>query len=393
MTRCIRDVDSVTLEWAERLRQELHRYPELAFNEHQTATVVAEALRSLGLDAVYEGVAGTGVIGVLCGSRSGKTIALRADMDALAIEEETGLPYASLQPGLMHACGHDGHSAVVLGAARLLSKLRAELAGTVKFIFQPAEEEGAGAKCLVAAGVLRDEPPIEAIFALHGRSEVPLGSIELDPIPSAATNPFDVRVQGVESHGAYPHRGIDPIPIAAHIVTALQQVVSRRVAPYESAVVTIGSFHAGAQRNVIPREAVLQGTIRTRDPAVQTRVVEEVRRITTGTASAFGAQAEIRFLEGYPRVKNDPTLMELVRAVGRELLGTDNVLEAHEQTMGGEDFAYYLTEQGGVPGCLFKLGLGCKAQLHTAQFDFGASALPYGILMLANLARRYLGAE
>ncbi len=390
MTRCIRDVDSVTLAWAERLRQELHRYPELAFNEHHTAAMVAEALRSLGLDAVHDGVAGTGVIGVLRGVRPGKTVALRADMDALAIDEDTGLAYASTRPGLMHACGHDGHTAVVLGAARLLTQQRAELAGQVKFIFQPAEEEGAGAKVLVTAGVLRDEPPIEAIFALHGRSEVPLGSIELDPIPSAATNPFDVRVQGVESHGAYPHRGIDPIPIAAQLVTALQQVVSRRVAPYESAVVTIGSFHAGAQRNVIPREAVLQGTIRTRDPAVQTRVVDEVRRIVTGTAAAFGARAEIQFLEGYPRVSNDPTLMELVRAVGRELLGSDNVHEAHEQTMGGEDFAYYLTEQGGVPGCMFSLGLGCRAQLHTAQFDFGAPALPYGILMLANLARQYL---
>jgi amidohydrolase len=391
MTRCIHDVDSATIDWAECLRQEFHRHPELAFNEHHTATIIAEALRSLGLDAVHEGVAGTGVIGVLRGASPGKTVALRADMDALAIQEETGLPYASLQPGLMHACGHDGHSAALLGAARLLTQQRSELAGAVKFIFQPAEEEGAGAKLLVAAGVLRDEPPIEAIFALHGRSEVPLGSIELDPIPSAATNPFDVRVQGMESHGAYPHCGIDPIPIAAHIVTALQQVVSRRVAPYESAVVTIGSFHAGAQRNVIPREAVLQGTIRTRDPAVQTRVVEEVRRITTGTAAAFGTQAEVQFLEGYPRVKNDPTLMEFVRTVGHEVLGPDNVLDAHEQTMGGEDFAYYLTEQGGVPGCLFKLGLGCKAQLHTAQFDFGKPALPYGMLMLANLARRYCG--
>lgn len=393
MIECIREVDPAAVQWAQNLRRQLHRHPELAFNEHRTSTVVAEALRGFGLDEVHEGRAGTGVVGLLRGSRPGKTVALRAEMDALAIQEQSDAPYASAQPGLMHACGHDGHVAAALGAARLFAAQRDRISGAVKFVFQPAEEEGAGAKFMVEAGILREEPTIDAIFAMHGRPGAPQGSIELDSVPSAATNPFDIMVRGIECHGAYPHRGLDPIAIASQMVIALQQVVSRRIAPFESAVVTIGSFHAGAQRNVIPAQAALQGTIRTRDTNVQARVVEEVRRIATGTAAAFGATAEVQFLQGYPRVKNDPKLLELVRQVGGELLGQENVLDASEQTMGGEDFSFYLSEQGGVPGCLFRLGLGNCAHLHTAQFDFPDSALPYGILMLANIALRYLSID
>jgi amidohydrolase len=385
----IRSVDRALLGAVRRLREEFHRQPELAFGERRTAARVARELRRAGLERVRCGLAGTGVVGVLQGGRPGPTVALRADLDALPILEQTGLRFASRRPGIMHACGHDGHVAILLGAARLLAGLRARIPGRIKFIFQPAEEEDAGARRLVEAGVLR-RPQVEAIFALHARPEIGAGRIELEEVPSAACDAFDVRVIGVGCHGAYPHRGVDPIVIGAQILTALQQVVGRQVAPAQEAVVTVGSFSAGSRRNIIPDEALLLGTIRTRAPAVRRRVMASVRRIAEGTAAALGGRAVLSFGENTPRVHNDPELLALVDRVGVGLLGKGAVRWPAEHSMGGEDFSYYQTEQGGVPGCLFHLGVECDAPLHSPQFDFGSAALAPGILLMANLALQYL---
>jgi amidohydrolase len=385
----ITSIDGEILEEARKIREDLHKNPELAFQERRTAGMVAKYLHALGLEVVSEGVAGTGVVGLLRGERPGRTVALRAELDALPIREKTGLPWASISEGEMHACGHDGHMAVLLAAARVLAGRREALQGIVKFIFQPGEERGGGARKMVEAGVL-DNPKVAGIFALHARPQIRAGEIELDLVPGAASNPFEIRIIGKGCHAAYPHMGIDPIPIGCLIVNSLQQVVSRQVPPFKRAVVSVGAFHAGSRGNVIPEEAVLRGTIRTRDPQVQKKVVESVGRITQEIAGAFGAKVDVRIESGTPRVANAPRLMELVRQVGIDALGAGKVKDAEEATMGAEDFGCYLEEQGGVPGCLFRLGVETDESVHSARFDFGHQALEPGILMMSNLAIRYL---
>jgi amidohydrolase len=387
--REIQSVDAQFLHETRKIREDLHRHPELSFKEHRTAETVARQLADMGVDDVTSGVAGTGVVGLLRGGKPGGCVALRAELDALPIEERTGLPYASESQGVMHACGHDGHMAILLATARLLAGLRADLPGMVKFIFQPGEELGDGALKMAEAGVLRD-PGVDAIFALHTRPQVQPGQIELDEVPGAASNPFTIRVIGKGCHAAYPHMGVDPITVGCRIVDSLQQVVSRQVAPTWQAVVTVGTFRAGSRGNVIPEEALLRGTIRTRMPGVQERVVASVKRIAESTAAAFGARAEVRIEDGTPRVKNDPRLLGMVREVSRSILGEQSVVEAQEATMGADDFGYFLEEQGGVPGCLFRLGVETDHPVHSAKFDFGHRALEAGILMMSNLAIRYL---
>jgi len=385
----ITSISTEILEEAREIREDLHKNPELAFQERRTAGMVAKYLHAQGLEVVTEGVAGTGVVGLLRGERPGRTVGLRAELDALPIKEKTGLPWASVSEGEMHACGHDGHMAILLATARVLSGRREDVQGIVKFIFQPGEERGGGARKMVEAGVL-DNPKVAGIFALHARPQIPMGEIELDLVPGAASNPFEIRIIGKGCHAAYPHMGIDPIPVGCLIVNSLQQVVSRQVAPYQRAVVTVGSFHAGSRGNVIPEEAVLRGTIRTRDPQVQKKVIGSVGRIAQEIAGAFGAKVDVRIERGTPRVANAPRLMELVRQVGVEVLGADKVKDAEENTMGAEDFGCYLEEQGGVPGCLFRLGVETDDPVHSARFDFGHRALEPGILMMSNLAIRCL---
>jgi amidohydrolase len=387
--KVIASVGKQILEEANTIREDLHRHPELAFQERRTAGMIAKYLHALGFEMVSERVAGTGVVGLLRGERPGPTVALRAELDALPIREKTGLPYASTCEGEMHACGHDGHMAILLATARVLAGMREIICGMVKFIFQPGEERGGGAGKMLEAGVLSN-PQVGAIFALHARPQIQAGEIELDLVPAAASNPFEIRIIGKGCHAAYPHMGIDPIPIGSLIVNSLQQIVSRQVAPYQRAVVTVGAFHAGSRGNIISEEAVLRGTIRTRDPAVQKKIVDSVGRIAREIAGAFGAKVDVRFESGTPRVANTPRLMDLVRQVGVEVLGADNVRDADEVTMGAEDFGCYLEEQGGVPGCLFRLGVETDESVHSAKFDFGRQALESGILMMSNLAIRYL---
>ena len=375
------------LNRARKLREDLHRHPELGYEETRTSGVVAQRLRELGLE-VQTGIAETGVVGLLRGARPGRTVALRADMDALPILEETGLPYASVNEGLMHACGHDGHVAVVLGVAELLAGMRADLAGNVKFIFQPAEEGGAGGQRMAEAGVLRG-PDVDAIFALHARSGMRPGQIALSLTPNVGVISFQMDVIGDGAHGAQPHLSVDPIAIGAQIITAAQTIVSREMRPDRPVVVSFCSFQAGTKHNIIPDSARLLGTIRATDMRTLRRVRRAVERVARGVARSMRGKIEMADEPSYPPVHNDPELLDLVRSVGGELLGKRNVHDSKEQRMGAEDFAFFLADQGGVPGVIFGLAVESQANLHTSRFDFGSAALEPGILTMANVALRF----
>jgi amidohydrolase len=389
MAELLKKLNKRILTRARRIREDLHRHPELSFQEHRTSSVVAERLRALKLDDVRTGIAGTGVLGLLRGGRKGKTVALRADMDALPILEETGVSHASTNPGVMHACGHDGHTAILLGAAEALASMRDEIAGNVKFVFQPAEEGLGGAVRMVEGGCLRD-PKVHAIFALHGLSAMGGGKILLSPTPAVAANLFEITVEGSGGHGAMPHVCVDPVVIAAQIIVAAQTIVSREVKPDEPAVLSFCSLQAGTKSNIIPDRVRLLGTIRAMEMRVLKQIFRSLGRVARGVAKAMRGRVTVREGEAFPPVKNDPGLLEMTREVALQTVGAQDLLKPREQLMGAEDFAYYLTEQGGVPGVLFWLGVETDAGMHTSRFDFGSEALEPGILMMANCALRFL---
>ncbi len=366
-------------------RHHLHQNPELSGVEEATSAYVAERLRELELDDVQTGVAGHGVTGVLRGRQDGPMLALRADMDALPIQETSGLEYASCRAGVMHACGHDGHTATLLGAAQVLAELREHLPGPVKFIFQPAEETVGGADGMIAAGVLEG---VAAIAALHGWPNLEIGQIGYRPGPMmASADTFDLRVKGKGGHAAYPHTTVDPIVVAAQIVGAWQTLSSREVSPLNSVVVTVTQFHAGTAYNVIPGVAELKGTVRTLSNAVRDEMPAKMERIAAGICAAFRADYEFSTSFGPPVVENDPALTALVEAVGADVLAPGGVAYLETPTMGAEDFAYYLRH---VPGVMFRLGVGTDVTaLHTPTYNFSDGALKHGMTMLANLALRY----
>jgi len=380
------------LKKARKIREDLHKHPELSFQEHRTSSVVAEHLRKIGLDDVKTGVAETGVVGLLRGGRKGKTVALRADMDALPIHEETGLPYASVNNGVMHACGHDGHTAILMATAEVLSGLRDHIAGNVKFLFQPAEEGFGGGLKMAEEGCLHD-PEVSAAFALHGLSRVGAGKVLLSPTPAVAASLFEIDVQGRGGHGAMPQVCVDPVVVGAQIIVAGQTIVSREVKPDQPAVLSFCSLQAGVKCNIIPDSALILGTIRSMETNVLRQIQRSLGRLARGVAKAMRATATVRHGEEFPPVKNDPELLEMVRRIGVDALGAKNVTQPKEQLMGGEDFAYFLKDQGGVPGVLFWLGVESKAGMHTSRFDFGHEALEAGIMMMANCALGYLAKE
>ncbi len=387
MTPAVDRVTKKDLAAARKLREDLHRHPELAYQEERTASVIARVLREAGLDDVRTGVAETGVVAVLRGGRPGRCVALRADIDALPIQEESDLPYASVNAGVMHACGHDGHTAILLAVARLLAHMRDEVPGTVKFIFQPAEEGEAGGQRMAEAGVLHD-PDVDAIFALHATSGLGAGRIQLAPVPYVAMNGFQIDIAGKGGHGAVPETTIDPILIGAQIVTAAQSIVSRETRPDRPLVLSICTFNAGTKENIVPETAFLQGTIRALDMGTLRNTRRALGRMAAGIARSMRGHAEVVDHQVYPPVLNDPALLGLVREVGVELLGRSNVLEASVQRMASEDFAFYLPDQGGAPGAMFQLGIETKENHHTPRFDFGTAALEPGILVLLNVALR-----
>ncbi len=370
-------------------RRTIHQHPELGFQEFKTAELVAETLRSLGVKVKTQ-VGKTGVVGYL--GEGKPVVALRADMDALPIQEANDVPYASQVPGVMHACGHDAHTAILLGVATLLRE--EELPGQVRFLFQPAEEvadeeDKSGAERMIEDGVMEG---VDAIMALHVDSSQPVGSIEIDdPYISAGVDTFYATLKGEGCHGAYPHRGIDTIFILGQVINAIHGIVSRRIDPVQPAVISIGSVHGGQADNVIPGRVEISGTIRSMDEKVRRGLFAELER-ALGVARALGGDFELRIEEGFPSSKNNPEIASLIRRVAIDLLG-DDCLHPPEPGMGAEDFGLLANL---APGAMFGLGTKGERELgegHSPTFDIDERALPIGAAILAEATRRYLVGE
>ncbi len=357
-------------------RRDFHENPEILYDTFRTSEKVAELLQSFGLDDVVTGIGKTGVVGVIKGRNggTGKTIALRADMDALPIEEITGKPYASKTPGKMHACGHDGHTAMLLGAAKYLSETR-NFDGTVVVIFQPAEEGGAGAKAMIDDGLMT-RWPIEEVYGMHNFPGIPVGEFGIRKGPlMAATDEFRITITGKGGHAAKPHQTIDPIVVGSHVVTALQSIASRNADPLKSVVVSVTVFEAGNAFNVIPQEATLRGTVRTLDAGVRELAEKRMKALVSSIAEGFGATAEIEYILGYPVTANHDAQTEFAIEVAEGIAGKGKVDPDIAPMMGGEDFSYMLLER---PGAFIFAGNGDSAGLHHPAYDFNDDLIPVG---------------
>lgn len=358
-------------------RRDIHAHPEIAFEEQRTAEVIATKLAEMGIE-VDRGLAKTGVVGTLRGAAAGeRAIALRADMDALHIEEKNDFDHRSRHEGKMHACGHDGHSAMLLGAARYLAETR-NFAGTVHFIFQPAEEHEGGGSVMIEEGLF-DKFPVEAVFGMHNMPGMPVGSFAVCPGPMmAAADSFEMRITGQGAHAAMPHLGVDPIVIAAQIVTALQTIASRITDPLKAVVVSVTQISGGDTWNVIPEEVILRGTTRAFDPAVQEGLEARLRQIADGIAAAAGATVALRYLPGYPPTINSVDEAEFAAQVAEQVAGAENVDREPVPVMGAEDFAFMLQER---PGAYIWIGNGPGeggCTLHNPHYDFNDEILPIG---------------
>lgn len=373
------------------LRRDIHAHPELAFKETRTSDIVARELAAYGLD-VHRGLAKTGVVGVLRKGSGTRSIGLRADMDALPLQEYNDFPHRSQHHGQMHACGHDGHTAMLLGAARYMAENKGELDfdGTVHFIFQPAEEAEGGADVMIKDGLFR-QFPMDAVFGLHNWPGIPVGEMAVMPGPvMAGTCSFEITVHGHGCHAAMPHQGVDTLVVASQLVLALQTIVARNLHPCEAAVVSVTQIHAGEAWNVIPDDAVLRGTIRSFKPEVQTLVEEAMKRLCVGIASAFGARIEVSFNSRYPATVNSEAEAALCQKAAAALLGEDKVRTNELRSMGAEDFAFMLQEK---PGCYVWLGNGPGTggcSLHNPNYDFNDDILPIGISYWVRLAESVL---
>lgn len=371
-------------DYTQELRRDFHKHPELGFKEFRTSEIVAHELGKNGIDKIQTGVAKTGVVALLSGKKPGPVVLIRCDMDALPIKEESVTAYSSQNMGVMHACGHDGHTAVGLTVAKMLSNHKDDLAGTVKFVFQPAEEGMGGADLMVKEGILENPKPDYAL-AIHVWNEKPIGWLGISPGPiMAAAETFRIKITGIGGHGATPHLTVDPILTASQIVTALQSIVSRNVHPLESSVVTVGSIQGGSAFNIIPPEVILLGTIRTFKPEIRDLVLIRFREIVTGVSKSLGCTVEIEMDPVTPPVINDQRLTKRVQAVASELFPRDEIDE-HAITMGSEDFAFMSRE---IPGCFIFIGSsnsvkGLDAKHHHPKFDFDEAALKKGSALLA----------
>jgi hippurate hydrolase len=373
-------------------RRDIHEYPELLYDVHRTAAFVADRLREFGCDEVATGIGQTGVVGVIKGRKPAgngdiKVIGLRADMDALPIEEDTNLPYASKNAGLMHACGHDGNTAMLLGAARYLAETR-NFAGDAVLIFQPAEEGGAGAAAMIKDGLM-DRFGIEQVYGMHNSPGIPIGSFAIRPGPiMAATASIDIKIEGHGGHAARPHKCIDSVMVGAQLVIALQQIVSRNVDPLESAVISICEFHAGNARNVIPQTAELHGTVRTLTPEMRDLVEKRVREVVSGVAQMTGARIDLAYQRGYPVTVNHALQTAFATEVAKEIAGEANVYDT-QPMMGAEDFAYMLEAR---PGAFIFCGNGDSAGLHHPAYNFNDEAIVYGTSYWIKLVENTLAA-
>ncbi len=380
-------------------RRHLHQHPELAFEEHETAKLVAERLASLGVEDIRTGVGRTGVTALIRGTGSGpgrdRVVLFRADMDALPIDEENEVDYKSTVPGKMHACGHDAHTAMLLGSARVLMDMRDRFAGTVKLLFQPAEEvPPGGAIEMIEAGAL-ENPHVDAVFGLHAAAELPAGKIGVkDGVASAGSDRFRLTIQGKGGHAARPNDAIDPVVVGAHIVTALQTLVSREVDPTGSAVVTVGSIIAGEAFNVIPDTAVIKGTVRTLDPEIREQIAERLPALAKGIGEAMRAEVDVWYFKGYPSMMNDPAMTDIVREAAASVVGQENVIET-PVGMGGEDFARFLEQR---PGSFFRVGTRNEDRNivfghHHPRFDVEEEGMAAGIATTVETLVRYLNRE
>jgi amidohydrolase len=377
------------------LRRDLHANPEMGFKELRTSGIVAGALEALGIE-VHRGIGGTGVVGVVRGKKSdsGRMIGLRADMDALPIVEENDVAHCSVNAGLMHACGHDGHTAILLGTAKYLAENR-NFNGSAVLIFQPAEEGLGGAKAMLDDGLF-DKFPCDAIYALHNWPALPAGVIGINPGPMmAASDRFEIKIEGRGGHGAHPYQTIDPIIVVAQIITALQTIVSRNVHPVESAVISLGHIQAGnaAAPSVIPSHATLIGTVRTFSDDVQKLVESRMRKLVATIADAFGAKAELNYQRSYPATINSADEANFLADVATELFGEQKVVRNLIPSMGSEDFSFMLQQR---PGAYFRLGQGGAEDgklLHNPKFDFNDDVIPVGSAMFAALVERSMPLE
>ena len=368
-------------------RRDLHAHPELQYDVHRTAGSVSERLKSFGCDDVVTGLGRTGVVGVIRGSKPGaKVIGMRADMDALPIEEATTVAYKSTVPGKMHACGHDGHTAMLLGAAKYLAETR-NFAGTAVVIFQPAEEGGAGARAMMDDGLF-DRFGIEEVFGMHNYPGMPIGQFAIRSGPMmASTDTISIDLEGVGGHAAWPHFGVDTVLVGAQIVNQLQSIVARNVDPLQAAVISICTFQAGNADNVIPQQAKLRGTARALSPKVRDLLQKRVREVVEGTARAYGAKAELTYTTGYPVLVNEEHKTAFAAGVAREVAGKDKVNTDCAPLMGAEDFAFMLQER---PGAFIYIGNGNSAQLHNPAYDFNDEAIPVGTSYWVRLAETAL---
>ncbi|MGD8285412.1 MAG: amidohydrolase [Desulfobacterales bacterium] len=357
-------------------RRDLHRIPETAYTEKKTSAYVTDYLQREELE-VQTGIATHGVVGMLKTGKQGPTLIIRADMDALPLAEETGLSFASTHEGVMHACGHDAHMAMGLGAATVLNKLKKEFRGTIKFVFQPAEEGPGGAKPMIEEGVMQN-PNVDYSIGCHLWADIPEGTIGVRSGPfMAAMDRFDVRIIGRGGHGAMPHKCIDALEVGTQVVNALQRIASRHMDPLEPAVVTVGMFHAGTAFNIIPGDARLSGTTRTFNLDIWNAWEERLENVVRGVCESMGADFELEFSKGYPPTINDDAVADVVRRCAREVVGDDNVVKP-PQTMGGEDMSFFLQQS---KGCFYALGVGREefAPVHNPKFMFNEDVLSLGV--------------
>jgi hippurate hydrolase len=379
----IADLHGEIKEW----RRDFHAHPELRYDVHRTAASVADKLKSFGCDEVVPGIGRTGVVGVIRGRKPGsKVVGMRADMDALPIEEETGLPYQSTVAGKMHACGHDGHTAMLLGAAKYLAETR-NFAGTAVVIFQPAEEGGAGAAAMIKDGLI-SRFGIEEVYGMHNYPGIPLGQFGIRTGPMmAAADHIEIALEGKGGHAARPHLAIDTILVGAQIINQLQSIVARNIDPLESAVVSICMFQAGHTDNVIPQHAKLKGTARSLTPAVRELLHKRIAEVIEGTAQLYGATAKITYTNGYPVVVNHERQTAFAADIAREIAGAERVNTDLPPVMGAEDFAFMLNER---PGAFIFVGNGDSAGLHHPAYDFNDETIPVGTSYWVRLAETAL---
>jgi amidohydrolase len=390
LKKIIREKAEAISDWLVEIRRDLHEYPEIGLEETRTSAIVAEKLIQLGLD-VKTGIGGTGLAGFLEGGTPGRIIAIRADMDALPIEEDTGLPFASKNQGVMHACGHDGHVAMALGAARILSEMRENVKGGVKFIMQAAEENYGGAKDMVEEGVLED-PTVDAIIALHISTIESPGKLIIKPGPiESSAGVFMISVNGKGGHSSTPQACVDPIHIAAHIITTLQTMIPRMLDARDPVVLSVCSIQGGTAFNVIPDSVHFGGTVRTLSDSRQAEMPEKMEEIVRGITATFGADYDFTYIQGAPVTANEPAMTTLMQEAAAELWGAENVLDMGIPHMGSEDYSYYLQQVPGVMGLLGARKEGGTAYpSHHPKFDFDERCLPRGAELLAATAIKFL---